>query len=509
MKKEGFTLIEIIMCLALLSVIGLISIISLKKGDNPGFNEHEKEVLETAIDITSEKLKSNHTLKQFIELNESEETEDIISYFCITKETLINEGLISEDNEILKKIADDEYIKVSQDSIGAYIYDHPVTEDDCFYLKSTINNNNIENTEPMKIDKLDEEENGYYLEQHLTSKESGDNAYEFKFDFKFNTGKLSDTSFKPNIYTVFVVDGSGSMSTSEFGKVRDASIELSKTLTKDNPRVCNSHNPCNYVSAISFDSNVDKNIDFKTTKLTSSDFYHGKGGTNYTKALNAAYNRIFSRPKENNRFFVVFLSDGVPGDSESTYTSAANNIKSFLKPSGSDVEYGKLITVGFATSLPKLSNISSRDCKGTGTNCYYQANSSDIGVVFENFFNVIQKEVMCSTYKKTKISINLTENFKFNDGNNAKIIEENLECNKEDLTSNLQTQSLINNALYDLTFIKPDEDSLNEGTHEFSVIDKLLIEFYDGSNNKLSEITLNESEFPKIELDINSISVIN
>lgn len=99
-------------------------------------------------------------------------------------------------------------------------------------------------------------------------------------DFKFNTGKLSDTSFRPNTYTVFVIDGSGSMcskssdstcktNNSMFQKAMNASISLSQQLVAVNIA---SNTYRNYVSAISFDDNIDKNINFKKTVLSSSDF---------------------------------------------------------------------------------------------------------------------------------------------------------------------------------------------------------------------------------------------
>lgn len=243
-------------------------------------------------------------------------------------------------------------------------------------------------------------------------------------------------------------------------------------------------------------------------------FKFGNGLTSYKNALNAAYNKIKDIDKDKNRFFIIFLTDGA--NNGGSYTTQLNNIKNFLKPSGSEVEYGKLITVGFDYNNSTLINIGSTNCKGNNTNCYYNASSSassssssNIMNVFSSFLEVIEREVMCSTYKKAKISINLTDNFKFSDGANNKTIEEALECNEEDLTSNLQTQTLIDNALYDLTFLEPDEETLSIGTHEFSIIKNISIKFYDADNNEISEILLNEEEFPTITLNIDKIGVIN
>ena len=63
--------------------------------------------------------------------------------------------------------------------------------------------------------------------------------------------------------------------------------------------------------------------------------------------------------------------------------------------------------------------------------------------------------------------------------------------------------------MYNLTFIKPDNESFHVGTHEFSIINKITIEFYDADDNELSEILLNSEDFPKVKLDIDNISVIN
>lgn len=316
------------------------------------------------------------------------------------------------------------------------------------------------------------------------------------------------------------------MGTTNFNKVRNAAISLSESLTKNNPTVCDSNNGCNYVSAICFsglwnDLNrnpIDSQTSFLTRKLVNSDFKYGDGSTFYYAAFQAALNKL-NTVKDNKvkkRFFVIFLTDGVnfTNGHHDNYNPELNALKSFLNDGV--VEYGKLITVGFNYSDSTLINIASSNCKGEGTNCYYQANSSastnsssNILNVFEGFLEVIEREVMCSTYKKARISINLTNNFKFSDGTQNKIIEEKLDCNEEDLTSNLQTQTLIDNALYDLTFLEPDEDTLTIGTHEFSIIENISIKFYDEDNNEISEILLNEEEFPTITLDIDKIEIIN
>ena len=206
MKKKGFTLVEIIISLVLIILIGTITIINLRKNEENNDNKPQEE-LNTAVDVTADKLKSDDSLKQFIASETDDGTTNIISYFCFTKETLIKEGLITEENEILKNIKPNEYIKVSQDSVGTYVFDHPVTEEECSYLKSEINNEDITNTEAKIIDNLSQEENGYYLSQQITQKENVENTYEFKMNFKFNTGKLSDVSFRPDVYTIFIVDG--------------------------------------------------------------------------------------------------------------------------------------------------------------------------------------------------------------------------------------------------------------------------------------------------------------
>lgn len=189
MKKKGFTLVEVIISLVLIILIGTITIVSLKKDDTDTTNK-SKEELETAVDVTADKLKNHNSLKQFVAAESDGDISETISYFCLTKETLIKEGLITEENEILKNIQPNKYIKVSQDAVGTYVFEHPVTEEECSYLKSEINNDDINNTEAKIIDNLNAEENGYYLSQQITQKENVENTYEFKMDFKFNTGKL-------------------------------------------------------------------------------------------------------------------------------------------------------------------------------------------------------------------------------------------------------------------------------------------------------------------------------
>lgn len=518
MKKNGFTLIEIIVCLAIISLIAGISVITILSSKNDDISKEDEEEFKMAVDLISDKLESVGALNSY--KNSGVESGTYTKFFCLKKETLLAEGILTGENAIITGMNDDEYVRVVMDELGSFTLDIS-NSDMCNYLKSELDNTDISNTEPKIVDNLDKEENGYYLSQHVIQDENATNNYKYNIDFKFNTGKLNDTSFRPDTYTVFLIDGSGSMcrkssdstckkNGSMFQRAMDASKNLASQLVSVNVP---SNSFRNYVSVISFDNNIDKNIDFQTTALTNSDFKFGNGGTKYSVALDAAYNKIKNFSKENNRFFVIFLTDGVPGDTSSKYTASANNIKNFLKPSGSDIEYGKLITVGFNYTDSKLISISSLNCKGEGTNCYYQANSTNIGTVFEEFFNVIKKEVMCSTFKKARVTINLSDNFEFSDGSKEKVIGNpnyiELACDTADLTSALQTQTILDNALYDLKFNQPDVESLSVGKHEFPIVDKMSIEFFDGDNNLIDTISYVEDDFPSVTLNIDKVSVIN
>ena len=246
-----------------------------------------------------------------------------------------------------------------------------------------------------------------------------------------------------------------------------------------------------------------------TTALQKSDFVFGNGNTSYYIAFDEAYNKLvgIGGDKSKMRFFVVFLTDG--NNNGGDYNTQLGKLKSFLKPEGGTIEYGKIISVGFNYSNSILKGIASEGCQDDGNGCYYKVTSTNIKTVFTGFENVMKKQVKCSTYKKAKVVIQLSENFTFNDGSTEKTVSKDLICDASDLSATEQVEELLKDANYEIKFNKPKlEDA---GTNEISLIESLKIQFYDASDSEVVDaaITMGKDDFPKIKSYITNASVIN
>lgn len=536
MKKKGFTLVEVIISLVLIILIGTITIVSLKK-DDTDTTDKSKEELETAVDIVGSKLESSSSLKSFVE---SSDESSITSFYCLKKETLIKEGIITEDNEIIKNIEDDKYIYVEKDQIGNFIIDTNASKEKCSYLESKVTTADA-GYESGPIDNTKNpdgtfKENGYYLEHSLTPEPEA-NVYNLEIEsFKFNVGKASSKKINTNIYTIFILDGSGSMGKTGYRKVKEAVKSLYNNMKNDTSLSSNTK----YYSVISFASKVYR-INNSTTKLSKATFassildkyfsYSG-GGTNYASALTSAYKGIKDitpndiKNNTYNRFFIIFLTDGV----DSGYTSEMNTLKSFLRPkynknlsyksdctnltnnelkeNNDDVEYGKLITVGYDYSSSNLETMSSCNCNNNG-NCYYDVDTDDdITEVYDSFLSIISNTITCTTYGYIQLSIELGENFYYTSIGNRNIKTDKIKliCGK---TIEDQVQSLLQNEKYAIKFNSPDINEANPEGKDYTIIESINLQFYDKKGNLTGEpvpISVPENQ---INLATYNVDVIN
>lgn len=509
-KKKGFTLVELIVCIAILALVILVSIVVIKNNDGTNNNLEDEKELENSIEVLSDELSTKNNLVIY------EDSEDIKnSFFCLKKNTIIDYGLISSDNEVLKNMSDDEYIRVEQDEVGKYIINTSASIDDCKYLKGTVGSAISDSF----VDG-DLKNDGYSLEhQVISSDRDRQNEFIYIVDFDLVTGDLIER--KMNVYTVFILDGSSSMGKTGFGIARDAAINLSENLIASN-----TSNIKNYVSAISFsgvcskvyDTNaITQEIPFKGSKLLEADFSYAANCTHYHEALEAGYNKINNITKNNNEdymYFVIFLTDGI--NTGIDYTTPMNNIKTFLN--NNESEKGKLVVVGYNYSGRQdiLVNISSSGCIGSIDKCFYSTSSSDVINTFNEFYKLIQNEINCY-YDKATISIELAENF-YSYESDPKFInkELNLSCDGTGYNEEISkyVSDLFSGQEY-IYFKKNVEENSIPGTYEFDIIKEIKVTLYkknESTNEEVqvgSPIIISGDNFSSVSLNIEHVEVIN
>ena len=124
MKKKGFTLVEIIICLVLIVLISTITIIIFQK-KTPNKEKKSKQELENAGEVYIEEAVSNKTYKSYeiTEDNPEAGTLETKNISCLSPDTLIEKGYITNDNEYYKYLKENRlYLKVVSSSVGSIVY---------------------------------------------------------------------------------------------------------------------------------------------------------------------------------------------------------------------------------------------------------------------------------------------------------------------------------------------------------------------------------------------------
>ena len=505
-NKKGFTIIEVIVSIALLAIVGaLFSITIVKKNNNKSNTDEEK--LKSAISVLSEQLESSNSLNRYVANNlDKAETSQDLSFFCLSKNAILSSGVIDENNSIIKEWNDNKYIKVSKDKTGSISFETNVDKEECKYQKATITNDDKKEISFGNTDDGDD----YIFDAEIKQSGSVGNMYSFNLkDFKYKVKTITSSIIPVDLYTVFILDGSGSMEQKGYDKVTAATWNLYNNLNDNNNyhmkkysvvsfgtnvyningvrndleeyngNSVNLTNPAKSVEVICEDSTTCFSLGVGTNSFPFSDTisenyfnYHSGSnlGTYYSNPLRVTYDMLKDIPKDYttndniiyNRFIIVFLTDGrniETGNYLKQYQEALDNIKNFLNPN-EDNEYGKLITVGYnyKSDSSVLQNISSTGCNDNN-NCYYPADSTDVEKVFEGFENVINKTVNTTIFKDVVLRIDLGDGFTHN-GNTYIEKKINLDYG-EDIADEIT--SLLKNVKFNIVFT-PTGDAAGDYT---------------------------------------------
>lgn len=115
-NNDGFTLVELLTVIAILSMISLIAVPSISNMYVRKKDENEKKVIESILDATQVYVQMNDDVANYINLN---------SYKCIRIDKLIEDGAITnkEARELDVEIRN-QYVKVSKKPNEPLIYEY-------------------------------------------------------------------------------------------------------------------------------------------------------------------------------------------------------------------------------------------------------------------------------------------------------------------------------------------------------------------------------------------------
>jgi len=203
---------------------------------------------------------------------------------------------------------------------------------------------------------------------------------------KIALSQITNT-IEANMNIIFVLDESGSMS-----GTRNSNL---KTVTKN---IVSKMNSKSTVSIIGFASSAHTYLKYSHDKSTINSKLNSikaSGGTRYGGALSLAKSIAEEKTGNNYDKYVIFVSDGHPGDSYNS--SAISNLKSSVKGSYS---------IGVGTDNSYL-----RDIGYSGYYTYKDYNSNALDDLYRMFDNIVEKiTIEEGSDPDNAISINVTSN---------------------------------------------------------------------------------------------------
>ena len=532
MKKNGFTLVELLAVIVILSILFSIGFYSYTAYVSSAREKTKK--IEIAQIINSgaayhKEMQQNKNYLYYVDKNN-------VKYSCISIKSLIDmgyyKGNVSFLNEELTK--ENAVVKIKEvNGVASYEVVAPYVKDqDCvyYYVSNEISDNtNIvlkdgddDNTISFdtRISKITNSKNSYLLNMSLSA------------DFYSRM-----VNFAVPVYVLIVMDVSGSMGKNNSPKYKNAkaaAIALSENIV-------NSFDD-SYVGLINFSTKASLKRDFEHKNLVSDDFNKAKGWTNVLNAFNLAYNKISKIPNNGIETikYVIFLSDGEPAEDKDKPVGVdlGNKKKDTrCKEMTSDcitalgeysdkiksVENTTFLIIGYEMSTVNIYKaISSIDTKGTSCpatksdnyingqkHCYYNSDNSGINTLFSNISNVISKNVKNINVSKSKVYAEFTNVVKLFDNYGNRINNLNFDI---DFTKNVD-ETLKKNYQYIISVDNIDESKFTcdydkkECTYKVPIFNKYYVNLYDTSSNLFKR--LEPSSYPTLVITRSLKSYIN
>ena len=522
MNNKGFTLIELIAVLAIMGILFTIGIATFNFKGNT--EEDTKKVnintVEKAINVYYK------ILSQKGKLNYSKDSEE--TAFCVSYENLVKNGYLVES-----KIPTDEngnkykYATVTiKNNQLAYVNTN-LTES-CKKEKTNITP--IKNKSGNQGENQDDTETVNSYEFNSTINQTSENTYKVDSKFRMTISQNIDiTEYRP-IFTFIALDRSGSMDGYPIiyaaSAIKSLTEDLNKINSEDAPNPDKPNNkPIYCTSVIQFQSSASVETSF--TDLVISPNTDAPGGTYYSSALQVINDTMFPnlnqyistencrKRVDNALFFILFLSDGLPGD----YYGQSNNLKSYtetLKQKGVyffTISYGQSDNTHLKCMASKVlgenetytdadyklcntysdaSKLIGYNATGTGTKVFYFESSqqqSSLSEIFKTFSTVARKESQKTEYDKINITFTINNKY-FKLDNNSKEFKSSLNIDS------METKFLTSKNDFNITLINDNFEG-----REIKLFKSIKLEFidYDGKvDNKTVEVP--ENQLPKVNV---------
>ena len=538
-NNKGFTLIELIAVLAIMSILFTIGISTFKITNNSKEDTKKANVntVEKAINvyykILSQKGKLNYA-------NDGTETT-----FCVSYENLVKNGYITEE-KIPTYEETDESGNVIQTK---YKYASVVIKNNNLEFTNTSDSSNCQkektNITPIKNksgsksegDDSTGEINAYSFTS--TINQTSENTYKVDSKFKMTISQNIDITVYRPIFTFMVLDRSGSMGGTPIKNAVAAIKNLTSDLEKENKASApNPDNPDNKpvycTSVLEFANSSSVETNFTDTSITPSTYDYGgtvyytplqliydKMLTNITSYVNSSSTRCKNALNNNPLYFILFLSDGYPFDDygSSDYSNYLKIYTEKLKQKGVyifTISYGVSNNTHLKCMASKVlgenetyvdsdyklcntyndaSKLRGYNASGSGTPVYYFESSQTEGSlteIFKTFSTVAKKEARKTDYDKVNITFSINTNY-FNlettDGNNK-------EFKNTISIDSMDTQYLTSKNDFNIVLINDKfEDK------EVKLFNSITLEFIDDDKkveNRTVEVP--ENQLPKVNV---------
>lgn len=494
-KKKGFTLIEIIVCVCLLSLIAGIGIVSMKKNDEPVLSK-EEQTFNSALDVLSSRLENSNKIKSYESSNFRESDPAFKStFFCLTKETILNSGILPEDNDILLNLSDDAFVKVEKDSLGNIDVVYPVNVDDCKYYIANISS--ISGGSGGITGGTAED--SYELSQ--TFSEVSNNKYKMEINFSKDIYREEITP----LYVLFVLDISGSMlwndstgaaktAINNFGEnilstISYANIGFLPFGTWACPQLFNGNNWTQDISS------------FKE-KVSAIKYYYSCGLSN---TYSDAYDKILNTYKvatlnSDAMVYIVLFSDA--GDDEDC--DAYKNYNYVVNQIAPNVD--KFIFVAYTPGNKNCLSTFSTDInkKYSDRSLHYLSSSSEVSTTLSTISNKIHEE---TEYKNVQISIEIDkEYFQIEADSSWDVDHTNNTLTKTIDFSTFVGEELETNLNFDIIYNA--KSNVNSYSDEVAIIKSFILRF-EKKDGTEETVTLSEADLPKSSISTTEYSVVN
>src|SRR5574344_259614 len=495
MKKKGFTLIELIVCIGLLAIIGVTVGINMKYNTSKTKEADISDSIETYYYLNNEKKDYKYYYQNSVN-----------KVSCLQIKTLSDQGLLTESE--LKKYKETDIVKIVQDADGhvvSYNVIDTTTDHSCDYyvanMTGQVGNKDISNTGNAN--------NGSYsFNQTVTQNVSDKNLFDSEMTF---SATLITKISKP-VYITIVLDRSGSMENKKSAVIEAIKNMLQKFISADK----SSYNigliafgtyaySYNYTTASQsfIQNNMGSSIWLNYANTNLDNVYNSLNGLNfnegtyYKKAFDMMKNYLDSLKTITGESFKydIFLSDGIDIDYGSVHTAYGECLEKYdslvtIKDTTKNPHLDKLFTIYYNSSSNCLNEVATQNCGTKGNEpCYSSSDPTSINNLFSSISDTIIAETGPS---KVTVDVELNDYFVLNkdslsktlttkdDNNNIKNFTIDYTFDKNKTSDTLATN-------YSLTFLANEYMKKHQNTSDADnvyLIKKITVTPYYNKSGK-------------------------